>query len=311
MKNYKEAVSLLPQDVKSALMAVTEETMARISEIRLYAQRPIALLTDGEIRYLCVGGRLSSFASGGFTVSAGKLDECVAALCRYSVHAYTESLCRGYVTLPGGHRAGVCGIASVKDGEITAVRRFSSVNIRVARDFSGCCGELVARLSGCDSFLIIGAPMTGKTTLLRDICRYFSALPRKVSVVDERDELAGYGSPGGGRDLGANTDVLSLYPKGVGIEIALRCLSPDIIVLDEIGGLTETHRILEGVNSGVSFIATAHAYSIEEALSRPQIRLLIESGAFKKAVVLASKNTPGKIENVYDCNVLVKERKLP
>ncbi len=308
MKNYKEAVALLPQDLRAALLSVGEETMAKISEIRLYAQRPVAFGIDGELKYLCAGGRLSSFPKGGFTVSAGKLDECVAALCRYSVHAYAESLCRGYVTLPGGHRAGVCGMASVKDGEIAAVRRFTSVNIRVARDFLGCCGELVARLSGCDSFLIIGAPMTGKTTLLRDVCRYFSGLPKKVAVVDERDELAGNGSPNGGRDLGANTDVLSLYPKGAGIEIALRCLSPDIIVLDEIGGLTETKRILEGVNSGVSFIATAHAYSVEEALSRPQIRLLIESGAFKKAVVLASRAEPGKIKDIYDCGALIKEK---
>lgn len=309
MKNYREAVSLLPRDLKNELLSVNEDKMCKINEIRLRAKRAVSFIIDGSPMYLCAGGRLSSlYPSNGVTLSAGKLEETVSALCRYSVHSYTECINKGYVTLPGGHRAGICGTAAVRDGEITAVRCFTSVNIRIARDYYSCSSELISKLAGCRSFLIIGSPMSGKTTLLRDLCRYFSDgsnNPKKLAVIDERDEIAALGAGGEGRNLGVNTDVLSLYPKGMGIEIALRCFSPDIIVLDEIGGLLEAKKILEGVNSGVEFVATAHGSSVEEAVSRPQIKLLVSSGAFKKAAVLCGSEAPCEVKEVYDCKDLV------
>lgn len=308
MKNYLEAVSLLPRDLRNELMAVSKDKMYKINEIRLRASKTVSFIIDGTAMYLCAGGRLSSiYPSNGISLAPQKIEETVAALCRYSVHSYTECINRGYVTLTGGHRAGICGTASVKDGEITAVRCFTSINIRIARDFYGCCKELVSRLDGCKSFLIIGSPMSGKTTLLRDLCRHFSDgadSTKNLAVIDERDEIAALGAGGEGRNLGVNTDVLSLYPKGTGIEIALRCFSPDIIILDEIGSLAEAGKILEGVNSGVEFVATAHGSSVDEALSRPQIKLLLTSGAFKKAVVLCGSNEPCKVKEVYDCDNL-------
>jgi len=304
MKNFKEAVSLLPKDLRNELLSVSEETMAKISEVRLRAGRSASFIIDGAVMYLCAGGRMSSiYPSTGVVLGAQRLEETVTALCRYSVHSFTECINRGYVTLPGGHRAGICGTASVKDGEITAVRCFTSINIRIARDFYGCCKGVLSKLEGCHSFLIIGPPMSGKTTLLRDLCRWFSDeinCPKKLAVIDERDEIAALAAGAQGRNLGVNTDVLSLYPKGTGIEIALRCFSPDIIVLDEIGGLSEAGKILEGVNSGVDFIATAHGSCLEEAVSRPQIKLLLTSGAFRKVVILGGRENPGTVKEVFD-----------
>lgn len=309
MKNFKEAVSLLPKDLRNELLSVSEDTMAKISEVRLRAGRSASFIIDAQVMYLCAGGRLSSiYPSTGALLDSPGLEQVVCALCRYSVHSFTECINRGYVTLPGGHRAGICGTASVKDGEITAIRCFTSINIRIARDFYGCCKGMISKLNGCHSFLIIGPPMSGKTTLLRDLCRWFSDEinnPKKLAVIDERDEIASMAAGAQGRNLGINTDVLSLYPKGTGIEIALRCFSPDIIVLDEIGGLAEAGKILEGVNSGVDFIATAHGSSLEEAISRPQIKLLLTSGAFRKVVLLSGKENPGKVKDVFDSEKLI------
>ena len=48
-----------------------------------------------------------------------------------------------------------------------------------------------------------------------------------MSIVDERGEFGGF-SPG------VNTDVLTGFGKKKGIEIAVRTLSPELIVCDEI-----------------------------------------------------------------------------
>jgi stage III sporulation protein AA len=64
------------------------------------------------------------------------------------------------------------------------------------------------------------------------------------------------------------------------MQIALRVMSPDVIVIDELGGEEETLEILSSVNAGVKIVATAHARSIEELMKRKNIMPLIESEAF-------------------------------
>lgn len=49
-------------------------------------------------------------------------------------------------------------------------------------------------------------------------------------VLDERFELSADGF-----DLGACTDILQGYPKQEGLSHAVRCLSPEYIVCDELG----------------------------------------------------------------------------
>ena len=98
--------------------------------------------------------------------------------------------------------------------------------------------------------------------------------------------------------MGVHTDVLTLYPKAVGTEIAVRTLSPDIVILDEIGSDEEARAMLSAVNTGVSFIAAAHGSSMEEVLRRPNIKRLVNAGAFKKAVVLCGKDAPCKVKEM-------------
>ena len=78
----------------------------------------------------------------------------------------------------------------------------------------------------------------------------------------------------------------------------MRTLSPDLIVLDEIGSEEEARAMLSGMNSGVKFIATAHGSSFEEVLRRPSIKKLVDYGCFKKAVVLEGKDTPCRMKEL-------------
>ena len=87
------------------------------------------------------------------------------------------------------------------------------------------------------STLICGEPASGKTSLLRDLARGLSSGDygeiRRVAVVDERGELSGAGEL-------PLCDVLRGCPKAEGIQQAVRCLSPEVVLFDELGSREET-----------------------------------------------------------------------
>ena len=70
-------------------------------------------------------------------VASGELEQLLELASRASVHAVLPQLRRGYLTLAGGHRLGLCGTAALEDGEVRTLRRLSSASLRVARQISG------------------------------------------------------------------------------------------------------------------------------------------------------------------------------
>ena len=246
-KPYEEAVGHLPM-FKDKLMALPPHVRDKAREIRLRAGQAISveLIRDRHI------------------VNADVTPQVLASLievfCDYSVHSYARQLAQGFITLSGGHRAGFAGTAVAEGGNVSAIRDITSVNLRIAREFTGCSDELYYRLpvGGMRSLLIIGRPMSAKTTVLRDFARNLSVNGYKVAVIDERCEIAGSSF-----DLGTNTDVLSGYPKKAGFVTALRALSPDFIVCDEIAG--DAGEVAECLGSGVGVVMTMHCGSLEEA----------------------------------------------
>lgn len=303
MKDYLNAISLLPDRYKSVLESISENIGVKVKEIRFRNGEPITLNTQNDIYYIRKNGVLTvSFSSDLIVTDEKDLQEIVFHLSRRSLHTYQDMIAKGFIPLRGGCKAGVVGRAVMKNGSVYSVSSFNSVNIRVARSFYGCSKDLIKNVGeDCASFLIIGAPLSGKTTVLRDLCRFYSGKDRlnpfKTAIIDERDEIASR-SFGDGIDVGIHTDVLTLYPKAIGTEIAVRTLSPDIVVLDEIGSDEEARAMLSAVNTGVNFIATAHGSSLEEVLRRPNIKRLVNAGAFKKAVVLYGKDNPCKVKEM-------------
>ena len=144
-----------------------------------------------------------------------------------SAYAMQEMTRCGFVTLPGGHRLGICGTAVVQNGTITALREPSSLNLRIARQPDGIADRLRDALwARPQSVLLCGAPGSGKTTLLRDLIRQLSdRFGWRICVVDERLELAACASGVPQFRLGAHTDVLSGAPKAAGIELLLRTMN--------------------------------------------------------------------------------------
>ena len=82
------------------------------------------------------------------------------------------------------------------------------------------------------------------------------------------------------------------------MQMALRTLSPQIILLDELGTLAETAALEQGFYSGVDFVASVHAASVEEAARRPQVQALQRHGMLRVFVLLHGCTAPGKVRQV-------------
>lgn len=276
-KPLEQAVSIFDGLYESMRFASSVTDTAR--EVRLRSGQPVTVEYDK--------GR---FVSASGKITPAQLSRYMQALCSYSVHSCEQQLRDGCITLKGGHRAGFCGTAVIKNGRLETVKDISSINIRIAREHIGC-GEECARIVYSDGFkglLIAGAPLSGKTTMLRDLCRIVSA-SHKLSVVDSRGELAAAFNGTPQLDIGANTDVLNGYEKVQGILLAIRVLSPEYVACDEITGEQET--IATCLHYGVKPLITAHCGDLSEALQMPAVK----SGAISHVVMLGTGKELGKV----------------
>ena len=159
--------------------------------------------------------------------------------------------------------------------------------------------------------LLVGAPSSGKTTVLRDIARQLSTgslgAIRRVAVIDERGELAGVYKGIPGNFLGPCCDVLDGYPKAQGILQAVRSLAPDCILCDEIGSEEDTRSLLQCLHAGVTVIASIHAGSSEEFMKRKQAELLMRAGAFETVAFLKSRKEPGTVAELRKAGDLLAQ----
>lgn len=301
-KRFDEANNYICDRLSSVLDKLPVSIKAQTHEIRLRAGRPLSITLPDTC--LCVNkdGQPSKDMSNTLFVTLKDIEITLSYICEMSLYSYTSDICEGFITIHGGHRAGICGKAVLDNGKITSVKDISSVNIRIAREIKGCAGDILPFIinnNTVNGSIIASPPGGGKTTILRDIARSLSLKGKKVAVIDERGELgASYqGIPQ--NDLGAFCDILDGYPKSKGILQALRALSPDIIICDEIGGEEDVNAVIEGMNAGVPVIATVHAGSYEEAKRRPQVQKLLGSGAIKTFILLYGHEAPGRIKNIY------------
>lgn len=264
---WKELLAILPRWLAQEVDRCHRDSL---QELRLRLGQPPQLLHKGGSVWL------------NREITADDLNFCVNTASRYSPWA-AQTVSQGYLTAPGGHRIGLCGDAVVQNGIMTTIRTPRSLCIRVARDFPGCAATYSSYRG---SILIIGAPGCGKTTLLRDLIRCISAR-ETVAVVDERMELF----PSGCFDQGKALDVLSGCPKPAGIEILLRTMGPQTIAVDEITSGSDCEALLQAGWCGVRLIATVHAASTEDLLSRPLYKPLLNKGLFSHILIMHRDKT--------------------
>ena len=294
----------LPRAVESALPYRLSDEIRRsglaerIEEIRMRRGRRCSLVVSGENVMLDT------------VMSQSDIQAVLEGICQGSLYAFSDTINQGYVVLPEGVRVGVCGRAGCEGDRVIGVYEIGSLSVRIPHATRPVGDEICSLIESFDrvnGVLIYSPPGVGKTTLLRGVASKLASgnwtsqsaknegnggdnkwrsggfghdvlavnKPLRTVVVDTRGEL--------GFDVGGESlclDVLSGYPRGVGVSIATRTLSAQLIVCDEIGDLAEARELLSAQSAGVALLASAHAASLSELLARPAIRLLHDAGMF-------------------------------
>lgn len=295
MDEYYRAIRLLPAWLAQPLARLPQQTAEKVHELRLRTGCGVCLSIAGQQTALDELPECPS-ALRGRKLDALQMDEIFHVLCGGSVHTHQAELAQGYLTTASGCRVGVGGRFVQRGPEDVVLQELWSLNFRIARPV---CTELPAEL--CTLLqghfigaILVGEPDSGKTTLLRQIARELAARKRAVAVIDERGELF---PPGQQREMQA-IDCISGLPKGRAVQMALRTLAPQVILLDELGGLEEITALEQGFFSGVEFVASIHAATLEDALRRPQVQVLQQQGALRFLVQLEGRCAPGRVREI-------------
>ncbi len=279
-EEYLPAVltELLPREILDAVGKACKSGIVRgyPEEIRLRAYRQASLTLGGQNIMLPLA------------LTSAELFHILTQMCHGSLYSYSQNINDGFITLSGGIRVGVVGEAACEEGRVVGVREISALCIRIPHRRT----QVGLRLSqqfkrqlrnggSPQGLLIYAPPGVGKTTLLRSMIYELAGGddPLRTVVIDTRGELT---FPTGGEGL--CLDVLTGYPRALGIGIATRSLNAQVMVCDEIGERQEALSLISAYHGGVPLIATAHAGSVRELLRHPGIQLLHKAEIFSSYV---------------------------
>lgn len=261
----RDFYSNLPPNVRRELDGLLFSRGGFLSELHLKIGKSSSAIIGGERINLSV------------SLAGEELRALFSRLTENSLYAYRDSISSGYVTLPGGVRVGIVGEARYDGGELVGISNITALCFRIPSGLFSHKDELIkAFASARRGLLIYSPPGAGKTSALRALAYTLGKgrSGKKVTVIDERLEF----SPEDYLDV--RVDLLRGYKKSDGLEIALRTLAPEVIMLDEIGSENEARAMLSYLNSGVKIVATAHAGEYSELIKRKSLSAFFEHGIF-------------------------------
>lgn len=84
----------------------------------------------------------------------------------------------------------------------------------------------------------------------------------------------------------------------------IRSMSPEVLVVDEIGREEDTLAVLEAVNAGIKLIITTHGHTLSDIERRPFLATIIEQHIFERFIEL--KHTEeGRQYKIFNSSGLV------
>lgn len=126
-----------------------------LEEIRVRINRPILLKmgqTEKKIEHI---------------VTPEEILEILQHICDNSVYSYQSQICKGYITMQGGHRVGITGNVVMKEEKVTNINYISSLNFRIAKQVLGCSNKIIKYVineeeNSIYSTLIVSPPRSRK-----------------------------------------------------------------------------------------------------------------------------------------------------
>lgn len=271
MDAWNTARSLLPDSFADAVKQVPTA-----EEIRLRLGKPPAVVVSGREKQLSAP-----------QVTQNHLLHILEKATGASLYAAAPFLKNGYVSFQG-LRIGVCGEAVYSREQISGLRSFSSLAIRIPHALPQGCDALLEGLLRPQpvSTLIVSPPGGGKTSLLRELIRRAASQSMRVSVIDDRNELSASISGKAQFDLGQGSDILVGVPKAQAAVMLLRGMNPQIIAMDEITQEADINAAEQIFGCGVLLFATAHGKDLHDLQRRPLYKRILDSGVFRELVTI-------------------------
>ena len=292
---YDEIYKILPKEISNIVKQYLQEDA--VQEIRIKSGKPVIL-------NLSYGEKVLDYRT-----TSEDLKFMMAKVSNYSLYAFEEEIKQGYITLKGGHRVGLAGECVISNGEVRTIKNISSLNIRICREIIGSSNKIMNLITNNNrvyNTLIVSPPKCGKTTILRDIAKNISngmykinLSGKKVTIVDERSEIAACYNGVPQMNVGIRTDILDNCLKKSGMIMAIRSLSPEVLICDEIGAKGDLEALNMAFNSGVNVIVTVHGYDIADVYGRAVFKDLIDNCILERIILLSNRKGAGTIEKVY------------
>ena len=210
----EELIKIFPPNVMRYISDYIKE--GGVQEIRIKVEKPLIItLERGEV--------VTSLRT-----CKEDIKYILQRISSYSLYAYEEEIKQGFITIKGGHRVGLAGECVMEGGKLKTIRNISSLNIRISHEILGCSKKIMKYIyqnKRVYNTLIISPPKCGKTTILRDVAKNLSEEGKKISIIDERSEIAACYMGVPQMNVGIRTDVLDNCLKGEGMMMAIRTLS--------------------------------------------------------------------------------------
>ena len=276
---FDKVVALLPFHVSEEISEYLKSAHVHsrnVNEVRLRSSGVCSLVISG--KNVPLRSRMTKEG----------MREVFKRICGGAVFLHRDDMCRGFISLEGGVRVGVCAEARYERDAVVGIGEVSSLVFRIPSSECSFGKELYTRWRalGSGGMLICSAAGEGKTSALRTLARLIGSgeWPLRVVVVDERCEfdMESYRE--------AHVDILRGYRRALGVDIAIRTLCAEVLIVDEISSDEDARAMLLSVGAGVKVIATAHARCFSDLMRRGYVRELILSGLFDTVCAITRKN---------------------
>lgn len=297
--------SILPRDLMGYFSQLNYNY---INEVRLRASKPIVISVLGQNKFLTSGG-LSEDIDNAIVCSNSHINEILKRASDNSMYAIHEQLTKGFITIRGGIRIGVCGEVVEDKGVVSTIKNINSLNIRIPHKVKNCSLKAYLHIVNnkhIRNTLVISPPGAGKTTFIRDLVEQISTKnpTMNILIVDERSEISATCDGVQMLNIGPCCDIYTNSSKAFAFENGIRSMKPDVIITDEINLESDLNAIRQAITSGVSVVATIHANDVYDLKSKPKFDSMIRDRIFDRYIVLSDKNGPGTYEGIFNGNLI-------